>query len=127
MKYVSIYCCAMIGLGLCSPALAGNGNALAGGWNGELSGRGLSVGTAGISASGGNAAATPPSSRGQSRAESSTGGSGHSIGSHFDFDAGASRDVGGAPAPEVNAGLGLILAGATVVFLRRRRVARTTA
>ena len=31
---------------------------------------------------------------------------------------------GGAPAPELNAGLGLLLAGITVVYLRRRRVRR---
>ncbi len=31
---------------------------------------------------------------------------------------------GGAPTPEINAGLGLILAGATFAFLRRRRDSR---
>jgi hypothetical protein len=34
---------------------------------------------------------------------------------------------GGAPAPEVNAALGLVIAGATVVFLRRRRGSRSEA
>ena len=34
---------------------------------------------------------------------------------------------GGAPAPEVNAGLGLLLAGITVAYLRRRRVRRARA
>lgn len=47
---------------------------------------------------------------------------GSSFGSSF-FDAAPSAggDSGGVPTPEVNAALGLMLAGATVAFLRRKR------
>lgn len=37
---------------------------------------------------------------------------------------GSSSGAGGAPTPEVNAGLGMFLAGATFVFLRRKRGSR---
>ncbi|MCJ2096022.1 hypothetical protein MKK67_26515 [Methylobacterium sp. J-072] len=39
----------------------------------------------------------------------------------FSLDAGSGGHSGGAPAPEINAVLGLALAGGTVAFLRRRR------
>ena len=73
-----------------------------------------------------------PSAGGQDEAASqatASWGSGDSIFGHG-AATGASQGwsgggaSGGAPAPEVNAGLGLLLAGITVVYLRRRRVRR---
>ncbi|SFL26087.1 hypothetical protein [Methylobacterium pseudosasicola] len=45
----------------------------------------------------------------------------------FSLDAGSGGHSGGAPAPEINAVLGLALAGGTVAFLRRRRRAPAAA
>lgn len=102
MKYVSIACFAIITVNLCSPASAATGNALAGGWNGTA--------TMQIQRSAPAPAAT-------SSAVSVFASSAFSFGS----GGGSSANTGGAPSPEVNAALGLMLAGGTVAFLRRRR------
>jgi hypothetical protein len=56
---------------------------------------------------------------------------GSNIGANGFFDAvlssgagGGTSSSGGAPSPEVNAGIGILLAGATFAFLRRKRGAR---
>lgn len=113
MKYASIVGLAVVAVNLCSPAWAGRGNALAGGWDGTLTQ--------------GNAHADPAvhePARATAHAPGSTSifnvevfagpvfGSGGS---------GPSGNSGGAPSPEVNAVLSLILAGGTMAILRRRR------
>ena len=117
MKCLGRIYAAGLAICLCSPAHAGNGNALAGGWNGEMSGGGLRVGSPSPTPSGGS---TPAPLASASTSYSSGG-------SVFEFSSGGggSQNSGGAPSPEVNAGLGLILVGGTVAFLRRRRGSRT--
>lgn len=111
MNYVRIGIYVVIAVNLCSPVWAGNGNALAGGWNGELSGGGLRLSPATAPANHGSPSSAPAFD------------SGSSSGSLFDFGSGgsSSHSSGGAPSPEVNAILGLMLAGSTVAFLRRRK------
>lgn len=108
MKYVGIVCYVVAVLSLCAPASAGSGNALAGGWNSDLTGAARRPG-----------ADAHPASRGGDTATSSGGGLGESF---FDLGSGggASHASGGAPSPEINALLGLLLAGGTVALLRRR-------
>lgn len=112
MKYVSIVCLAGAAVGLCSPASAGNGNALAGGWNGQL--------TSGIkSAAPGPAPVTAPAN-----VSTTVSSGGIFSGPAFSFGSGgggSGGNTGSAPSPEVNATLSLILVGGTVAILRRRR------
>ena len=113
MNCVGTIYAAAAALCLCSPALAGNGNALAGGWNGELSGAGLHVGAPVPTGNGSGA----PARQAAAPSSYSSGGSFFEFGS----EGGSGQTSGGAPSPEVNAGLGLLLAGGTVAFLRRKR------
>ncbi|SDO64043.1 PEP-CTERM protein-sorting domain-containing protein [Methylobacterium phyllostachyos] len=111
MKYVSILCTSAVVIGLGSPAAAGTGNALAGGWDGTLASRNTSP-----------AASTAPT-----RVPASASTSPFSVevfaGPSFSFGSGggSSGNTGGAPSPEANTILSLLLVGGTVAFLRRRR------
>lgn len=113
MNCVGTIYAAAAALCLCSPTLAGSGNALAGGWSGELSGAGLRVGTPVPTV---NGSGTPAR---QAAAPSSYSSGGSFL--EFGSGGGSGQTSGGAPSPEVNAGLGLLLVGGTVVFLRRKR------
>ncbi|MCJ2135903.1 hypothetical protein MKK69_17900 [Methylobacterium sp. J-026] len=110
MKYVGLVGCAVVAAGFCSPALAGRGNALAGGWDSTLS-------------SGAQHTAPAPAHSGTAPSVSLFSG-GFFGGSGYGSGSGSSQNAGGAPSPEVNAACGLILVGATVAFLRRRRTRR---
>jgi len=89
-----------------NPAWAGSGNALAGGWNGAL--------TSGLQIPAPAPAPAPAASIGIFSESAFSFGSG----------GGSSGNTGGAPSPEVNATLGLMLVGGTVALLRRRRIRR---
>lgn len=115
MKYVSIACFALVAVHLCSPAWAGRGNAIAGGWDGTLTSGNQPSASATASASSGPAASTSLFSVSLSAGPIFSFGSG----------GGSSGNTGGAPSPEVNATLGLILVGGTVAFLHRRRIRKT--
>lgn len=116
MKYVRILCYAAVAINLCSPAWAGRGNALAGGWDSSLTSATPRSAPATAPAS----PSTAPASTGPSTSLFSTGAFGGSVFT-FGSGGGSSGNTGGAPSPEVNATLGLILVGGTVAFLRRRR------
>lgn len=107
MKYVSIACFAVITIHLCNPASAGTGNALSGGWNSALT-------TQVQRAAPAPAAPSPAVSIGVFASSAIS----------FSSGGGSSGNTGGAPSPEVNAALSLILVGGTVAFLRRRRARR---
>lgn len=112
MKYVSIICSAVAAVSLCTPAWAGRGNALAGGWDGTLTSGHQQV-----------APASAPAARNATVATSFFSG-GIFAGSAFSFGSGSSgsgTNTGSAPTPEVNAALSLVLVGGTVAILRRRR------
>lgn len=117
MKYVSIVCFTAVAVNLCGPAWAGRGNALAGGWDSTLT-----------TANQRPAPATAPASSGSASPSPAAATSLFSVslfaGPAFNFGSGggSSGNTGGAPSPEVNATLGLILVGGTVAFLRRRRI-----
>lgn len=116
MRYVSILCYAAVAVNLCSPAWAGRGNALAGGWDGTpTSGNQRSA----------PAPATAPAPANASPLTTlfSAGAFGGAI-FNVESAGGSSANTGGAPTPEVNATLGLILVGGTVAFLRRRRTGK---
>jgi len=113
MKYVSIACFAVVAVNLCAPARAGSGNALAGGWDGTL--------TTGKQ----NVVPAPAPTSTSTTVSTSLFSAGNFAGSSFSFGfggGGSGGNTGGAPSPEVNAVLSLILVGGTVAFLRRRRI-----
>ncbi len=112
MKYVSMACFAVIAVNLCSPAWAGRGNALAGGWDSTLTNGKQNAAPA----------AAPTTTR--TTASTSLFSAGIFAGSSFSLSSlggGSGGNTGGAPSPEVNAALSLILVGGTVAFLRRRQ------
>lgn len=127
MNYLSTTGCALILALLATPADAGNGNALAGGWNGSLSGSTLQIGgTAAARASAGPTSQPGPSAGRGANASAQASAGASSGGSLFDFSlsSGGGQNVG-APGPEAGAGLSfLLLAGAYALLRRRRAIGR---
>ena len=120
MKYVGLVGCAVVAAGFCSPALAGRGNALAGGWDSSLTSGAQHTAPASAPAP---APAPAPAHSGTAPTISLFSG-GFFGGSGYGSGSGSSQNAGGAPSPEINAACGLILVGGTVAFLRRRRTRR---
>jgi hypothetical protein len=127
VKYVRIYCFVGVLSTICGPACAGNGNALAGGWNGEVPARSLGIGGTGGSQFGVSAVGrVAPQASASAHASSSGSVDGSSGLSIFDlgFTSGGARNLG-APGPEAGAGLtSLALAGAYALMRRRRTVGK---
>lgn len=129
MDYVGICYFTEVGRCLCAHAAGGGGNSLAADQNTGLSAGVLRLLPAVAPATGANPSSASPPGAGGSRTASSAPllrGSGEPV---FAFSSlsgtgegwGAGGATGGAPSPEVNAGLSLILAAGAVAFLRRRR------
>ena len=129
MNYVGICFFNDVGRCLCGPVAAGGGSTLAANQSSSAT-----VNDVRLSVPGGSmvAASTPLASAsggGAGRTAAYTMAGRRSGDSVSDFRSGTAASPswsggsgsGGAPAPEVNAGLGLLLAGITVAYLRRRR------
>ena len=128
MNYVGICFFTEIGRCLCGPVAGGSGNVVTNDQAGRPSVSDLHVSLAVVSTSGVSTSSVSASGGGQGRHSTSAPG-GHSGDTLFGFGSmseaepswGGGISSGGAPTPEVNAGLGLLLVGVTCVVLRRRR------
>lgn len=122
MKCVGIYCFVAVGFVIASPAFAGEGNALAGGWNGQFASRATLVVTT-VPTSGGQS--THPQSltiNGRVNATNFAPGPGGSEDQSVDFGlhGEVSRNLA-APGPETGVGLAPIVGLVVGWYALRRR------
>jgi hypothetical protein len=127
MNYVGICFFTEIGRCLCGPVAGGSGNAVTNDQAGRPSVGDLHVSLAAVSTIGVRTSEASAAGGGQGKSSAFAGSGGHSGDSLLGFGSVSAAEPswgggsGGAPTPELNAGLGLLLVGFTVVVLRRRR------